>query len=201
MNKSNYYNVNDNILQDGCAVDAKNMQNNSISDYNVYNYFKGNTDECNKFDSKKDITQFMSDTQMHIKDGYGVTNECLVDTDSKLRNDAIWTNSKAKVQLYSRVFQGIPNINHGGLIVPVEDVVKQGEYNDIRKGCDRLSETTFNKFYPLIPCLANNVQNVKHIIPEWRFGGEPTRDYIQQKEFLEANGYVMENKVWKKRIC
>lgn len=200
MNKD-LFNVEDSINKDTCAISARNKQNNSISEYNVYNYFKGNTPDCEAYD-KTSIMNLSLDTQMHIKDGYGIGNMCVVDTDSKLRNDAIWTNSKEKSQLYTRVFQGTPNINKGGLNVPIEDRVKQGEYNTIKKGCDRVSETQLDSFIPLVPCLAKNVQNTKHIIPEWGvWGGQPTRDFIHQKSFLEANGYVLDDKVWKKKYC
>lgn len=199
MANAKLFNEQNRIHCDTCAINAKNTQNEAINNYNIYNYFKGNTTQCDTFD-KSAIINLSADTQMHIKDGYGVANECEIDTDSTLRNKGVWTNTREKTQLYTRVFQGIPNINNGGLIVPVEDRVKQGEFKSLRKGCDGITEREFPVFTPLIPCLSENVQNVKHIIPDYK-QNLPTRDFIHQKSFLEANGYVLDGKVWKKKYC
>jgi hypothetical protein len=61
----------------------------------------------------------------------------------------------------------------------------------------------FDVFTPLIPCLKSTIQDVKHIVPpdQWVRGGEHTRDHVKQKRFLERNGYVYENNVWKKKNC
>lgn len=198
-----YFHEEHRINADECAKEARDRQNETMTNYNVYNYFKGNTENCDQY-SKKEIVDLSLDTQMHIKDGYGVTNMCLIDNDSKLRNDGGWNNPKEKVQLFTRVFQGVPNINKGGLNSVVEDKVTQGELNTIKKACDRISEKQFDVFTPLVPCLANNVQNTKHVIPEWQYGGvggAPTRSYIHQQKFLEASGYIFADGVWKKKYC
>lgn len=199
---SKLFNEPDGILSDQCAIDARNRQNAGINNYNIFNFYKGTADDCTKY-SKKDIIDLSLDTQMHLKDGYGVTDRCVVDEDSKLRNGQVWTNPKEKVQLYARVFQGIPNINTGGLNVPVEDIVKQGQYNYLRKGCDNQSEQQYDSFMPLVPCLAKTVQTDRTVIPPWEGHGIPigSRDYIQQSRFLESNGYVLDGKVWRRKIC
>ncbi len=199
MTKNNLFHAEHRILADQCAIGAKDKQNNTISDYSTYNYFKGNENNCSHY-NKDSIIETSIDTQMHIRDGYGVANMCVIDNDSKIRNDSKITHYKDNIQLFTRVFQGIPNINKGGLVIPIEDRVKQGEFNSMRKGCDRVSETQFPVFVPLVPCISQVMQNADTVVPNFELY-KGTRDLIQQQKFLETNGYYNDNGVWTKKIC
>jgi hypothetical protein len=187
------------ILADPCAIGARDKQNNSMNNYSIYNYFKGTTDDCSTFD-KNAVLDTSLDTQMHIKKGYGPTDKCVIDDDSKMRNDSLLTHSKDPQQIFGRVFTAVPSLNKGGLVVPVEDRVKQGEFKRLAKGCDNLSERQF-AFMPMIPCLAHSMQNADFVIPPFE-NGAPTRSYIHQTKFLENNGYFKtEQGIWKRRVC
>ena len=44
----------------------------------------------------------------------------------------------------------------------------------------------------MVPCLAKNIQNPVHYIPDPSLlvrGGAPTRDSLQQKKFLQSQGF------------
>ena len=41
--------------------------------------------------------------------------------------------------------------------------------------------------------LKDNIQNPNHIVPTWTWGGEPTRDALKQKEFLQNQGFRFTN--------
>ena len=41
----------------------------------------------------------------------------------------------------------------------------------------------------MVKCLKDNIQNPNHVVPTWTWGGEPTRDALKQKEFLENQGF------------
>jgi hypothetical protein len=138
---------------------------------------------------------------MHIKEGYGVANACTVDNDTKLRNDQIITRGKCKNQLSSRLFNASPYLFRGELEPDTESRIRQGEFNNKNKTCDLLSEKSLDVFTPMLPCLKENIQDDKHIIPTWARGGEHTRDHIKQQGFLERNGYVKKNNVWLKKNC
>jgi hypothetical protein len=200
MNKNNLYHQESRILTDTCAVSARDTQNNIISGYSTYNYFKGNTDNCDVFD-KQPIIDAMIDTQMHILDGYGSGNKCVIDEDSEIKNNPKKiTHFRDNQQLFTRIFAGIPNLNHGGLVIPVEDRLLEGDVVSSRKGCDNLGEKTWDTLMPLIPCLARTVQTDKTCVPDFQ-NNVPTRDLIQQQEFLKGSGYQFQDGIWQKKFC
>lgn len=189
------------IGADSCAIDAKDKQNNKISDYLSYNMYPTNTSEaCDKVDPVK---QFSIDNHRTYFEGYGSVNACTVDDDSKIRYGWEWSTMRGRHQLPKRVFTASPDLGHGGFNAVVEDRVKQGEDTTTRRTCGRLSEISLFNFntLPMIPCLANTIQDPKHIVPPWQWGGSDTRDSINQKAFLESQGYMFDGFAWKKRAC
>ena len=186
---------------DECWIQSQNLQSKEMYEYNIFNPYKTNILKC---ETKVDeLRQFVVENNMHIKEGYGFTNGCFVDNDTELRNKQIMTHGKCKNQLSARVFQAVPDLGHSGFEPVIESRVTQGEDTTEKKSCDVNSGKGFDVFTPLIPCLKSTIQDVKHIVPpnEWTRGGEHTRDHIKQKRFLERNGYVFENNIWKKKNC
>jgi hypothetical protein len=171
-----------------------------MNNYSTYNYFKGTTDDCSTFD-KNAVLDTSLETQLWIKKGHGVSDKCVIDDDSKMRNDSLLTHGRDPNQLFGRVFTAVPSLNKGGLVVPVEDRVKQGQFKKNSKGCDNLSERQFAVFTPLIPCLAHSMQNADFVIPPFE-NNQPSRDFIQQTRFLENNGYYKDGAgIWKRKVC
>jgi len=41
---------------------------------------------------------------------------------------------------------------------------------------------------PLVDCM-KDIQDPDHVVPTWTWGGEPTRDFVRRKEFLNRCGY------------
>jgi len=185
------------IGADDCAKSVKDMQNDSIQNYNIFPLFP--TQGAN--DAISAVTQFSSDNHTNFRDGYGFLNASTVDADSSIRNGSKITHEKFKTQLNGRVFQAVPNLGRGGFIPNVESRLTQGEKTTEHKSCGALSEVVINRFIPMVPCLRDTVQDPKHIIPQWVWGGEPTRDTVRQEEFLKAQGYVFDGTVWQKKMC
>ena len=187
------------LHEDECDVESKDIQNNNIYEYmsmNIFQTNKNNEKECSE--SLNKIRDFSVNNHMHIRDGMGVTNACYVDHDSEVRNKFEMTSDKAKQQLYTRIFQGVPNINRGGFEAEVDAKMTQGDLHVKSDYCDIISEKSFDRFEPMKECMLNKNQNIENVIPEWQWGGEGTRDVLSQRDFLENNGYMFDGNVWKK---
>jgi hypothetical protein len=181
------------LVDDKCALVTREYQNRSIGDYMLYNSYV--TSQCKK--DKKEFDSFVSQNpNLRFKDGFGFLNSCVVDTDSELRNGAKFTNEKEKSQLCTRWDQAVPSYNKGGLIVNVDSRMKFAEDTSAIRDCDRLTEKDYNRFIPLTPCLAQSIQNPEHIIPKWVNGGESTRAYVQENQYLEQCGFVNNGQTW-----
>lgn len=180
---------------DNCAIDAKNSYNRKIEEYLLFNTQRANTLECSE--EMKRLEEFATNNHMVMRDGYGFTNSCHVDNDSKIRIRDNY-NDRSKVQMFTRTFQAVPDLSRGDVNVENESKLQQGEITSDDFEC---RAQPFDVFVPMITCLRENIQNPKNIIPEWQWGGETTRDTIKQKEFLEKNGYQFDGDFWKKKQC
>ena len=82
------------------------------------------------------------------------------------------------------IFQFIYNKN-----ISKETNLIQSKNTSIRRPCNTLSGITIDRFIPQIPQLKKNIQNPMHLIQEvnntnWVRGGQPSRQYIKNKEYL-----------------
>jgi hypothetical protein len=183
------------LADDQCALIARELQNRSMGDYMLFNTYQ--TSICNK--DKTKFEEFVANNpNLRYKDGAGFLNSCVVDSDSKLRNGTKLTHDKEKIQLTSRWHQAVPSFNKGGLIVNVDTRMKMAEDTTVIRECDKVTEKDFNRFIPLPPCLASSIQNPQHIIQPFVRGGEPTRQYVQDSQWLSSCGFQKEGNVWKR---
>lgn len=176
-----YFENENRVGSDGCARKAEDMQNSKIQDYMLFNHQLVNTEKCK---NESEVKDFMVENYMRIKDGYGQANSCFIDKDSTVRYvDNV--DKKQNTQLFSRIFQAVPDLRKGDVNTEMEDVVVQGEttYNDFE--CHGKS---LDVFTPMLGCLQESIQNPNNIITPWTWGGEPTRDTLNQKDFLDKNG-------------
>lgn len=183
------------LASDECAREAKERQNDMYNDYMSFNYF-------NACDARDRIRDFSVDNHLVYMDGYGSVRDCTVVDDTKIRYGWEWTNQRGNQQLPKRVFTAVPDLGRGAFNAEIETSVKQGEDTNTRKTCDNLSEASLLKYTmtPLIDCLRGSIQDPNNLVPSWTWGGENTRDTINQKAFLEQHGYAFDGNVWKKKI-
>ena len=181
---------------DDCAQDARERQNSSMNNYNTYNSFRN---DCNseEFNKKKEFAA--ENPNLRMKMGYGYADKCNVDNDSRLRNDAMLTQTKCKNQLFSRQNQAVPNLSRGVLHPNTESRLIHGEDTGQKRPCNVLSEVSIDRFTPLVSCLKGQVQNAEHIIPEWTWGGSHSRYEVRDKDYLEKCGYNHNGKAWEKK--
>ena len=109
------------LNEDECDIESRENNNTDICQYRMFNMYQTNKDtekEC-KINYDK-IMDFSVNNRMNIRDGIGFTNACRVDDDSVVRNE-FEMYDKGRQQLFSRVFQGGPNVNKGGLEPEIEN--------------------------------------------------------------------------------
>jgi len=122
--------------------------------------------------SIQQVDEFAMANGMSVGLGFGNTNYCEIQKDNEIRNGKQLTNDKNKQQLFHRMFQGVPNLNRGGLVSDVQSKIQIGDDTRTDKPCNVLSEvsTLDLSMYPLLPCVKQQ-QNPKHIINESFLGG------------------------------
>ena len=128
-----------------------------------------------------------------------VSNEQnFIDEDSHLKDGSlgnILTSDKSKISknLDTSCFLGSPFLGRGESILKYPDLKSKliiGEDTSQSKSCNTLAGITIDRFTPLVPCLEENVQDTKHIIPEyWVRGGMSTRNIIRNIDYMRTCGF------------
>lgn len=174
------------LCSDDCANEAKDTQNDNMFNYSVYQYLPV---PCES--PKPRFPTFSYDhINLRGRPGYGVADDCLIDQDSAFRNDpAQMTRDRCPIQLFTRVFQGCPNLKPGvpnpDLEMPIQQGLSSGTLEGIQYPCKKaIMEMTFNKPVPLVDCM-KDIQDPDHLVEPWVRGGDVTRDYVKRQEFLQ----------------
>lgn len=143
---------------------------------------------------------------VRYRDGFGWTSMdgCNIDNDSKLRNARNLTNTNVIQQLFTRPYGTVPYMGRGSGNTNVESNLRPGEATMQKKQCNNLAGINIDRFTPQLPCIRQNVQNPKNIIPEdsetsWIRGGQPSRQIIRNKDYLKKCGFKYNGKYWKKK--
>jgi hypothetical protein len=109
-----------------------------------------------------------------------------------LRNGNSIKNKDSKRELDTRVFPGSPLLSSGQSILKNPDLssrLKFGEDTRVSKSANTASSYSADNFIPLVPHLAENVQNVDHIIPTyWVRGGMSSRTVVRNIDYLKSCG-------------
>lgn len=181
-----------NYSTDCCAKEAKDAQNEQISGWTLYQYLPV---PCETPKMRSPDFQY-EHPNLRARIGYGVADDCVVDQYSSLRNDPKQlTRDRCKVQLFERVFQGVPNlkptVDDPGKELPIQQGLSTTTLDGVKFACKKtiMEEPTY-KFIPMLDCV-KTVQEPEHVVESWTRGGEPTRDYVRRKEFLNRCGYGM----------
>lgn len=179
------------LCSDKCATEAKDVQNTTKYDYEMYQYLPI---ECDK---SGQIARFPSFAYDHVnltgRTGYGVAEGCVVDSYSALRNDpAQLTRDRCRIQLFTRIFQGGPNLRCGIVDPDAEMPILQGsgsrDVAGVQYPCSRtLMELETNHPMPMLDCI-KSVQTPEHTVEPWIRGGDATRDFVRRQEFLKTCG-------------
>lgn len=182
-----YFDKVNRVGEDACAIQSMNQQNDRLADYMLFNTYER---VCSSENKRQELTAFATENHMRIRDGYGIVPPCTVDQDSSIRMTNV--RDKGRTQMFARTFQANPDLSRGKVNIENESRILQGDNTWDDHSCT--GQKTVNSFIPMIPCLANSIQNPDHIIESWVRGGDMTRDTLKQKEFLEKNGYNFDAK-------
>ena len=107
---NHYFDSDTSIGMDTCAINQRNMDNDSIIDYNLFNYFQPN-ESCQDH-LKKVVATSTSYPNLTTKIGYGIAS-CFIDEDTKARFDTQVTHGPERQQLHVRPFGAVPNLSRG----------------------------------------------------------------------------------------
>ena len=183
------FDVENNLRTDACARDNRDRMNDKTSDYALYQHL---FQPCEPHKARSPDFQ-LDHPNLHLKIGYGFTDDCSVDTDSTLRNNNPgFTRDRCRIQLNSRVFQGVPNMKPGQRDAGREMEIQQGMPGSYLEGTGgmptrkTISEVRFFEPTPLIPCMAD-INAPEHVVPPFQWGGEDTRDFMRRQEMLSGS--------------
>lgn len=116
-----------------------------------------------------------------------------IDKESSLRYGKL-TNIKNKDNkiLKPRPFATTPYSGHGSHKIKdpvIYSKLMDGIDTHAKKSTNSLSGVSMDRFIPLVPCIKDNIQDPKHIVPEyWVNGGESTRAIIQNVDYFKMCG-------------
>jgi hypothetical protein len=175
------------LSDDPVAIDLDIIQSQGPGNYHLNNTYGC---DCELKDAR-DVQ--LSQVMVNFQGGVGWMGEkgCLIDNDTKLRqSDDHITNKNYIHQLVERPHLTTGDLSKGFFDVDTESVIRPGNFTTDDRPCNGLSGVTIgNYFTPMIPKLRDEVQDVKHIIPEnsmdsWVRGGLPTRQMQRNADYL-----------------
>lgn len=185
--------------EDKCYLTTRENQSIKPGDYQISNFH-----DCK---CEAPFTEDLSLQQPSVfyRDGYGWTsnNGCNVDNDSKLRNARNLTNYRYVQQLFERPYTTVPYMGRGVGDVCVESELRPGEDTFQNRPCNNLAGIYIDRFDPQIPCIRDTIQNPIHLVQEdndvaWIRGGQPSRQVIRNKDYLQKCGFYFNGKYWLK---
>jgi hypothetical protein len=128
------------------------------------------------------------DQQMvYPREGYGLNNRA-IDVDSILRLQSDFKNNRCNIRAQARPFLTVPFMAGGRGNPDVESSLLLSEQVRNGKECGTVTEQAFDGvFTPMIPMMAQNIQNPANLItevaaPGWIRGGIPSREYMRGNE-------------------
>lgn len=176
-----YFDQGNRLTQDNCAILSRDLENQSISEYMIFNPFNV---ECTSKDPSQVKNFAFQYPNLRFRDGYGVAS-CAVDNDSKLRYETDIRSSERQ-QLNTRVFQAVPNFARGVCAPNTESFLVSGNDTKLNKPCNPLSERNFDRFMPFIGCMQDYVDQRQESLGNIDVTGKSSRDFMRREDALRA---------------
>jgi hypothetical protein len=170
--------VQNRLGSDLCALKAKAKANRAMSKRNVWNTYTRDNVDASRAGA---LAEFSSaNPNLHFRNGYGVTAPNLVDNDTNLRLNGMWTNEKAKTQFFQRFYLANPDLSRGVPMPAIESELMQGDDTTRIRQCNRSTEKDYDRFVPMLPCLKQTIQDPIHIVMPFQRGGEDSRHIMRE---------------------
>ena len=190
MNNTLIVNQKSDFKNDDCYKSVYDNSNNKMFELQLY----PNVDTQNKkkVDHRDEYITSSNVVGILQTNNYDNKGE-IVDTSTDIRNGKDSnTNLTSKKELDTRLFPGAPLVARGQSILKNPDLssrLKYGEDTRVTKSNNVATAYSADNFIPLVPHLAENVQNTEHIIPTfWVRGGMSTRTVIRNIDYLKSCG-------------
>jgi len=174
-----------NIKNDNCFNTFQDQNNNRMFQYNFL---------PNIIDNKNNSRQTYIDSTKNpgiLQDTNYDINGNNIQYNTMLRNGQA-ENIMSKRELETRIFPGAPMMYNGQSILKNPDLSSKllyGEDTRVSKSENVASSYSANNFIPLVPSIAENIQNPEHIIPTyWVRGGMSSRSVIRNIDYLKSCG-------------
>ena len=185
MNTNLFLNENTNIKNDRCLYSIQLKENERMFSYNflppVLDTTKNSKNDYINSTNMKGVMQ--NNTFDHNGDN--------INNSTNLRN-GIANECQAKKELPTRLFPGTPLMSTGQSVLKNTDLssrLKYGEDTRTSKSANAIASYSADNFIPLVPAIAENVQNPNHIIPtNWVRGGMSSRSVIRNIDYLKSCG-------------
>ena len=179
-----YYHQN-RFKNDACFVATDTAQSTMPGQYRLQNYY-----DCTCM-PRQSMSLALNQPVTQFRDGYGYVGQrgCLVENDSAFRNGSELTNKKGPISLYERPYLTVPYMGRGVGDPCTESSLKEGITTQERKQCNTLAGIHLpHQYTPLVDCLASEIQDPVHIVPEvnsqdWIRGGYPSRQWVHSLHF------------------
>jgi hypothetical protein len=159
--------------------------NNKIYEHSMYPMvLNDSTTNRTKYIQSSDVNGIL---QSNNYDGKGA----VIDDSSRIRFGEM-TDQDGKKELPTRIFQGVPYMGAGQSVLKNTDLSSRLIYAEdtrVKKSSNGLSGVSIDNFIPLVPSIADNIQDPKHIIPEyWIRGGMSTRTVVRNVDYMKSCG-------------
>jgi len=174
------------LFYDRCSTDFKDITNQRLYSFTL----EPSIHQNQRFGSRE---QYVNNTRVKgtLESQNSDVSGKYIQMNTSLRN-GIMTHDGHRHQLDTRLFPGSPYLAQGQSILKNPDLSSRllyGQETHSKKSDGSLSGVSIDNFIHLIPCIQQNVQNTKHIIPEyWVRGGMSTRAVVRNIDYLKSCG-------------
>jgi hypothetical protein len=164
------------LRDDGCEVSQQHKDSSGPGNYMVTN-LTPKQPQAQKVE--------LPNPTLLGREGFGYNNQ-KIDDDSVLRTNQVQEGrQRCPLHIQSRPFASVPFMGRGRLNPDIESGLLYSEFARVDRPCGTVTETFFDgQFVPLIPHLAQHIQNPANLVPEvaaqgFIRGGVPSRQYIR----------------------
>jgi hypothetical protein len=171
-----YFNWENRLTQDECALATKSQENKAFELYNGWNYF-GDCDSA-----AAEVTEFASKyPNLRFRRGYGNADSCTIDKDSEVKMIPP-THGPERRSFDVRTFHAVPNLARGCVAPYTESRLIHGQdttrlYDRV---CPNSAEVDFERFTPLTRCMRDYIDGYGSYEVDPRFGAN-TREMLRSK--------------------
>ncbi len=185
MNQKFSINNQTHLKYDNCLNSAVNMSNDKIFQHSFLPMAMADAkNNRQKYLQSSEINGMLQENNY---DGSGA----YVNDSTKIRFGEM-TAQEGKKELPTRLFIGSPYMSAGQSEMKNTDLSSRLKYSEdtrVKKSASNLSGVSIDNFIPLVPNIAENVQNTDHIIPEyWIRGGMDSRSVHRNINYLRSCG-------------